>query len=51
MATCPACNTQIRPELDHTSVPKEGGEGFSAATWKCPECDVIIAISEVDVLD
>lgn len=50
MATCPSCREQIRPVIDPEAVPTDGGRGVAAATWICPECDVILSISEVDLL-
>lgn len=49
-ATCPACNEQIRPVIDPAAAPENAGLGITAVTWVCPECGVILGVSEVDLL-
>lgn len=50
MASCPHCQEVVRPVRDPTATPRGTGEGISGITWICPECDCILAISELDFL-
>ena len=51
MATCPVCREQVSPLIDPDATPEGAGRGIAAATWVCPECDAILGVSEVDLLD
>lgn len=50
MATCPACQEQVRPVIDPAATPEDAGWGIAAATWVCPKCEAILGVSEVDLL-
>lgn len=50
MAKCPGCDEHIQPVTDTAAVPDGGGRGISTVTWVCPECDIILGVSEVDLL-
>lgn len=50
MAICPKCTKKIRPVIDPGATPEGGGIGISSVTWICPECEVILGVSEVDLL-
>lgn len=50
MAKCPYCNESIRPVRQESATPEGTGHGISASTWICPECEVILAVTEVDML-
>lgn len=47
MATCPNCAKKVTPEKDPQATPTTG-DGLAAVTWVCPECDVILSVSEVN---
>lgn len=50
MAICPQCMKEIRPVIDSGATPESGGIGISSVTWVCPECEVILTVSEADFL-
>jgi phage terminase large subunit GpA-like protein len=50
MAICPHCEEVVRPVIDEATTPDGGGKGVAGGTWVCPECDVILGVSEVDML-
>lgn len=50
MALCPRCNQRITPVSDPAATPAGGGFGITAMTWVCPICDVILGVTEVDLL-
>lgn len=50
MAICPQCTKEIRPVIDSGATPEDGGIGISSVTWVCPECEVILGVSKVDLL-
>lgn len=49
-AKCPHCGNGILPIRAESATPEGTGEGISASTWICPECNVILGVSEVNLL-
>jgi hypothetical protein len=49
MATCPHCEAQIKPVRDCSATPRGSGSGIAGGTWVCPECDVILGVSEIGI--
>lgn len=47
-AVCPNCKKEIRPAINPAAAPENAGLGIAAVTWVCPECGVILGVSEVD---
>jgi hypothetical protein len=51
MVHCPECKDQVRPVGAPSAPPKGSGIGISGITWVCPNCEVILGVSEVDFLE